>query len=314
MSTGRLQAIRMRSQMLGGNPMGNSTMRESLVYTPPGYSKKEKLPCVFWLPGFGSNPTRWSEKDWPMYRLLDYLILSESLPRCVMVCLDGSTKLGGSQYVDSSLNGPFASHFVKEWIPRIEKEFETEGPYVICGHSSGGFGSLHLASLYPKIFHRVGSFGGDLHFELTHKSMLAELPNDLGSGKLESSLKGNLKAGKTHYVLGLAAAYSPDPLDKSWGMAFPIDLQTSEIDDDIWRKWLSFDPLHWPKARLARLGKMERLYLSSGDADEFQLHLGAKAFEARCSREGIVLKNETFPAGHKMLHRQVEEGLKALLN
>jgi len=313
MSNGCLESIRLRSQLLRGNPLGNSPLREALVYTPPGFTKEEKLPCVFWLPGFGSSPTRWGEKDFPMHRLVDYLIRLEELPRLVMVCLDGSTRLGGSQYVDSMLNGPFATHILKEWVPRIEKNFGVRGPHVICGHSSGGFGSLHLGSLHPDVFYRVGSFGGDLHFELTHKSMLADLVNDLEGGKIKPGLKANLRAGNTHYILALGAAYSPSPGNKTWGMDLPIDLQTSDILEGVWQKWLTFDPLHWSKARFARLGSLDRLYLSSGDHDQFQLHLGQKAFQSRCQREKVRYKADLFPTDHKLLHRQVEAGLKALL-
>ena len=314
MSTGQLVPLRLRSRLLKGNPMGNSTLREALVYTPPGFSKRERLPCVFWLPGFGSGPKKWSEKDFPMHRLVDYLILSGQLPRVVMVCLDGSTKLGGSQYVDSSLNGPFATHIVEEWVPKIEKDFGVVGPHVICGHSSGGFGSLHLGTLFPDMFHRVGSFGGDLHFELTHKNMLADLVNDLERGKIESSLRGNLRESKTYYVLGLGAAYSPAPRNKTWGMDLPIHPTTAEINERVWEQWLSFDPLNWKKGRFSQLKKLDRLYLNAGDQDQFQLHLGVKAFEARCRREGVKFRTEFFPTNHSLLHRQVEEGLKALLN
>jgi len=313
MPTGRLESIRLRSQLLRGNPMGNSTLREALVYTPPGFSKGEKIPCVFWLPGFGSSPIRWSEKDFPMHRLVEYLILTEELPRLMMVCLDGSTRLGGSQYVDSTVNGPFATHIFREWVPRIEKDYGLEGPHVICGHSSGGYGSLHLGSLHPEIFSRVGCFGGDLHFELTHKAMLADLLNDLEGGKIKQGLKANLRAGISHYVLALGAAYSPNPGNKTWGMDLPIDLQTADILEGVWQKWLTFDPLHWPKARFARLGSLDRLYLGCGDHDQFQLHLGQKAFEARCQREKVPCKAELFATDHKLLHRQVEAGFKALL-
>lgn len=313
MSTSQLTTIRLRSELLRGNPMGNSTTREAMVYTPTGFSKSESLPCVFWLPGFGSGPQKWSAKDFPMHRLVDYLILSEELPRCVLVCLDGYTKLGGSQYVDSLLNGPFATHIVKEWVPRIEKAFGVSGPHILCGHSSGGFGSLHLGSMHPELFYRIGSFGGDLHFELTHKGMLSDLVNDVARGKVKGSLKENLKEENTHYVLGLGAAYSPSPKKKPWGMRLPIDPNSSEIDEKVWSEWMSYDPLSWSRQRFGCLKKLDRLYLSAGDQDQFQLHLGVKAFEARCRRERVKCQTEFFPTDHKLLHRQVEEGLKALL-
>ena len=313
MSTGNQQLVHIKSHLLRQSPLKVPTLRPMVVYTPPGFRPSENLPCVFFLPGFGSGPQQWLAKDFPMHRLMDYLILSEELPRALLVCLDGSTPLGGSQYVDSVLNGPFSRHIVEECVPYIETHYGARGPHAICGHSSGGMGALHVASLYPKMFRAVASFGGDLHFELTHKNMLADLVNDLRSGKLGKSLAECLKNKTVHYVLALCAAYSPNPTQKTWKVDFPIDVNTAMFEARVWEKWLSFDPLHWKASRLQQLKRCDVVYLSAGRQDQYQLHLGAEAFAHRARGLGVTCRVEIFQGNHTLTLCQIEAGLKAML-
>lgn len=313
MTVGHLRPHTLSSKLLSKTPLKTERSRTCLVYEPHKLQQLDNPPVIFYLPGFGSNPSRWSQKDFPMHRLLDLLIAEGSLPPCIVVCIDGSTALGGSQYVDSVANGAFAQHIVEELIPSIEKTYKVKGPHLIAGHSSGGFGSLHLASLYPKAFKGLASFAGDLYFELTHKSMLGSFVNDMRLGKLGNNMKDVLDQSITHYVLGLCAAYSPNLKNKTWKVDFPIDPQTATIDEKVWKTWLSFDPMHWSIARLKRLKKLETVYLSAGCKDEFQLHLGAEAFVHRCRQHGVQAEYEAFDGTHSLLFRQMEAGFKALL-
>ena len=314
MASGNLQQVYIESQLLRKTPLNTASLRSLVIYTPPGHQNSEKLPCVFFLPGFGSSPQQWLDKDFPMHRLMDYLILTQAIPRALLVCVDGSTPLGGSQYVDSVLNGPFSRHIIEEIVPYVEHHYGSRGPHSICGHSSGGMGALHLASCYPQTFRTVASFAGDLHFELTHKNMLADLVNDMRSGKCGLNLKDSLDRKIVHYVLALCAAYSPNLEDSHWRVDFPIDLKNAMIDELVWKKWLSFDPLHWKKSRLDSLKKCDLVYLSAGQQDQYQLHLGAEAFVHIAQERGINCRYEAFQGNHSLTLRQIEAGLKALLN
>ena len=313
MSTGNLQHLVIQSELLRQTPLKTASHRSLVIYTPPGHQNSEKLPVVFFLPGFGSGPQQWLDKDFPMHRLMDYLILTKALPRALLVCVDGSTPLGGSQYVDSVLNGPFSRHIVEEIVPYVEHHYGAWGPHSICGHSSGGMGALHLASCYPQTFRTVASFAGDLHFELTHKNMLADLVNDLRSGKCGTSLEECLNNHVTHYVLALCAAYSPNLENKKWQVDFPIDVTNAIIYEPVWKKWLGFDPLHWEKSRLDQLKKCELVYLSAGQQDQYHLHLGAEAFAHIAQERGVHCRYEAFQGNHSLTLRQIEAGLKALL-
>lgn len=313
MKSGQLVTHHLNSKLLRNNPMKNPTRRELMAFRPHDYQKGESLPCVFFLPGFGSYPEKWSQKDFPGYKLADYLILSEQLPRFLLVCIDGSTRLGGSQYVDSFLNGPYAQHIIQEICPFIKEQYSGITDFFISGHSSGGFGALHLASLKPKLFPKVASFAGDLHFELTHKNLLVDFANKMRQQKLGKSLNDCLQSEITDYVLGLSAAYSPNLKDRTWKMNFPIDFETGLINENIWKQWMSLDPIQWIKKRKMALKKLKCIYLSAGDRDNFGLHLGAEAFVHECKKNQITAKLEIHEGNHSLLIRQLERGLKELL-
>ena len=313
MNKGQLKEHHLNSALLRNNPLKNPNRRNLLIFEPHQYQKNEKLPCLLYLPGFGSYPEKWSQKDFPGYKLADYLMLSEQIPRFLLVCIDGSSRFGGSQYVNSDLNGPFEDHIVQEICPYLEKHHPGISDFYIAGHSSGGFGALHLSSLHPKLFSKTASFAGDLHFELTHKNMLVDFANKMRDQKLGLNLKDSLKNETTDYVLGLSAAYSSNLSDKKWKMDFPIDIESGLIKDDIWKKWMALDPLTWVKKRKSNLKKLKCIYLSAGDRDQFGLHLGAQAFSKVCESQNIKTNLEFHSGNHSLLLQQFQKGLEVLL-
>ena len=61
------------------------------------------------------------------------------------------------------------------------------------------------------------------------------------------------------------------------------------------------------------LKKLQKIYLSSGDRDQFALHIGADTFASRCREHGIEVEVENHKGNHSLLVRQLEAGIKALL-
>ncbi len=311
---GLLHSIRFRSTLLRNNPLGNSSVRNLLVYTPPGWKRGERLPGIVFLPGFGSGPEKWQHKDMPFHRLLDLLILDGSLPPCVALCADGMTRLGGSQYLDSSLNGPFARHIAEELVPYFEKKWGAKSGLSLCGHSSGGFGAIHLGAHYPELFPRIASFAGDMHFELTHKNMLAAVVNRWRNGELGANLKDCLKNKTTDYMLGLGAAYSPNLKKKDWKMDLPIDWHTGIIHESVWQCWLKFDPIQALDRQCTKLRQLDKFLLSVGDRDQYALHLGADAYGKKAAALGLKVMQHRHQGDHSLLIRQLEMALQFLTN
>ncbi len=313
MKTGNVHTIRFQSQLLKRNPMRNRSLRNLVVYTPPSFSRRDNLPCLLFLPGYGSDPTGWLHYDFSFFRLMDLLILSDEVPPAIIAGVDGGTRLGGSQYLDSALNGPYMRYIVEEIVPYLRKHFQVRDGIAITGHSSGGFGALSIASQHPEIFNQVVSFAGDMHFELTHKNILASLVNDVRSGALAGKMSDVLRLKQKHYALGLSAAYSPNLSNRRWRVDLPINLDSGEIDQQVWKKWLALDPIEWLGRRKAALKKLDNILLSAGSRDECLLHIGADTFVRRAKQLDIDVISRRYSGGHGLLFQQMEDCLKTLL-
>ncbi len=313
MKSGVVRTIKFQSQLLKGNPLRNRSTRNLFVYTPPGYSRKEKLPCIMYLPGFGSDSTGLLHQDFTYFRLIDLLIMTEQIPPIIFVGIDANTRLGGSQFLDSPVNGPYMSYIAKEVVPFLQAKFNIRDGIAITGFSSGGFGALSIASLYPSIFNQVASFAGDMHFELTHKNTLASLVNDIRSNRLADRLSKVLKARQMHYVLALCAAYSPNLKNKQWKVDFPIAIDSGEINQRIWQKWVALDPIEWIKPRRTALKQLDNIIISAGESDASQLHIGADTFIHRARKLKLCVTDLRYQHGHAVLHKQMEATLKLLL-
>ena len=69
------------------------------------------------------------------------------MPPALLVLVDGFTRLGGSQYVDSIHNGDYATYTVRDVVGHVDARYRTiaaEGGRAVLGKSSGGFGAMHL--------------------------------------------------------------------------------------------------------------------------------------------------------------------------
>src|SRR6266511_4384527 len=63
------------------------------------------------------------------------------------------------------------------------------------------------------------------------------------------------------YILGMAAHYSPNPKSPYLGCDFPFDLETGEIKQDVWNRWISFDPTRMVVRYQENLKKMKLIYI-----------------------------------------------------
>ena len=78
------------------------------------------------------------------------LITEKRIPSCVVIFPDPFTRLGGSQYLNSSASGDYEDHITGELIPWARTTFHaglSPEQTVIAGKSSGGFGAFVLVAL-----------------------------------------------------------------------------------------------------------------------------------------------------------------------
>src|SRR5579864_1785908 len=103
------------SPALQGNALGDPAQRPVTVYTPPEYDPQgsARYPVLYCLHGYtGDAAALVATRPWEtnVVQWMDRLVSSERMPPAILVLVDGFTRLGGSQYVNSIHNGDYATY------------------------------------------------------------------------------------------------------------------------------------------------------------------------------------------------------------
>jgi S-formylglutathione hydrolase FrmB len=313
MAGGQVMRERFESAVLRGNALGDPHVRQVPIYLPPSYAQRpdRRYPVLYVLTGFTGrgrmllNDSPWSPAlDDRMDRLIE-----QGCGEMILVMPDCCTRLGGSQYLDSSATGRYAEHLVAELVPWVDAHYRTRlgrEHRGVAGKSSGGYGALVHGMKHADVFGAVACHSGDMYFEYCYRGDVPKFCTAIQrAGGLDPWLAGfEAKLQKKHddftvlNILAMAAAYSPNPASATLGIDLPCDLSSGEFRADIWERWLAHDPLHLLEAHAEALRSLRLLYLDCGTQDEWHLHHGARAFTRRLSALGITHEYHEFDDGH----------------
>ena len=143
----------------------------------------------------------------------------------------------------------------RDVLGHVDSHYRTiarEGGRAVLGKSSGGFGSLHLVMEYPGVFAAFASHSGDSYFRYAQPPCVSRRATHAREASYSISSRSSRRsrrstsARRSDYVtmemLGYSAAYSPRSA-KAFDIDLPFDLHTGELRDEIFEKWLSFDPV-----------------------------------------------------------------------
>lgn len=315
------------SAALRGNALGDPSTRPLAVYTPPGYDAEgsARYPVLYCMHGYTGNvgalvATRPWETN--VVQWCDRLIAAGTMPPVMLVIVDGFTRLGGSQYVDSVHNGNYATYVIAEVIPQIDATYRTianDGGRAIFGKSTGGFASMHLSMAYPGVFGAFASHSGDSYFRYAFPMSFPAAQRSLERfGSIEAFVTAFEQLPKkpqafmqTIEILGQAAAYSPAAAER-FAIDLPFDLHSGEIRDDVFARWLAFDPVERVTNSAPALAPMRLRYLDCGRRDEYGLDIGARMFTQRARDAGLTIHHEEFDDDHRNVGYRYEVSLPLL--
>lgn len=309
---GKVHVLQHSSTVLRGNALGDPADRDLYCYLPPGYdTSKDSYPVIYWLSGFTGNGRMmfnfdpWAES---IDRRLDRLINAGAMPPVICVLPDCFTRLGGSQYADSTATGNYETYITSELVPFVDSQLRTKASRDhrgLTGKSSGGYGAMRLAMRHPDVFGAMGSHAGDAYFAYCY---LPDFPKFImgieKAGGVEQFVrdfyalpKKTHEAMEVMNILAMAACYSPN-LSAPLGIDLPVKLPSGEIRADVWKRWEANDPVHMARDHAAALRSLKRIYLDAGARDEFNLHIGARIFTTRLDELGISYIYEEFDDTH----------------
>ncbi|MFT7167300.1 MAG: putative esterase [Paracoccaceae bacterium] len=322
---GRVETRSFDSLCLKGNPLGDPSLREVPVYLPPAALDGEPLPVAFLLAGFtGRGQSMLETHPWKRGAVAQY---DESLQRsgdrgAILVMPDAFTRLGGSQYVNSSAVGQYADYVADELPAFIDDQYATAPKRrILCGKSSGGFGALHLSMTKPGRFQVAASISGDCAFELPLGQEIvaaarALLPHGgdprtwVDEFENDHSLSGDGHAAIN--VIAMSACYAPNE-DSECGFDLPFDPETAERREDVWQRFLSFDPVVAARDHVQELTALDGLYLEAGLKDEFGLQFGLRQLVKELTRLDVPFEHVEHGGGHFGLDRRYAEVLPKLI-
>jgi Putative esterase len=322
---GRLEVRTILSPSLENNRLGDPHERELVVYLPPSYDRSDQhYPVVCMLPGYASSSLSsigyrlWDESTFELFERL----VASGTPEAILFTPDCMTRLGGSQYLDSTGTGAYATH-VEESLAFVESNYRalgTRDARAIVGRSSGGFGALRMALDRPHLFGAVGSHAGDALFPVSLRPDMTQVAITLDrAGGVAAFLERIERSGPrgggdftTLAMLAYAGAYAPAP-DAAWPhIELPVDPATGQLTS-AWDRFLEHDPI----TRLARdpraLGDLALVYVDAGDRDEHGLQFAARELARMLDGRGSPLFHEEFEGTHRGTHARYAESLPRLL-
>ncbi len=292
-------------------------MRPLWVYLPPAYDAEpdRRFPSIYLIQGMTGQLDMWRNRT----------AFRPSTPGADRRALRGGRlpararrlrrlpgpRYGGSQFIDSPGTGRYGEYLCDEIVSFVDERYRTLAEAAhrgLTGKSSGGYGAMVVPMLRPDVFGGLATHAGDALFELCY---LPEF-RDTARASCATSYDGSydrfwedfrsrpaFTKRFDHILLNtyaMAACYSAN---EDGSVDLPFDLTTGMLRDDVWQRWLAWDPVRMARRHADALRSLRAIYIDAGTRDEWFLDLGADAFRRELEALGITdVFFELFDASH----------------
>jgi Putative esterase len=297
--------------------------------------------------GSGASHVNWKAFGESIPERAARLVHEKKMEPVIIVLPDCFTALGGNQYVNSSAIGNYADYLTREIIPFVDANFRTLASRAhrgCFGKSSGGYGAIVHGMKYAQYWGAIADHSGDSLFDIVYrhdwpntlnalakyaKPKREEGPIDvvarskntgvgLDDGRIAAFLDALWKKKKLappdgHAVMNLcmAATYDPDPSAPN-GFRVPFDLETGELIEARWKKWLANDPIHMVARHAKALRSLRGIYIDCGWADQYHIHFGTRVLSKRLAELKIAHVYEEFDDTHTDVDYRMDVSLPFL--
>ncbi|MGN6267170.1 MAG: alpha/beta hydrolase-fold protein [Ginsengibacter sp.] len=156
---GKIDSFNYKSKTVG-------TTRQSLIYTPPGYSKKKKYPVLYLLHGIGGDDKEWLNGGHPEV-ILDNLYAEGKVEPMIVIMPNGramkNDSATGNIFAPDKMQAfaTFEKDLLNDLIPYVQKHYPvyTDREHrAIAGLSMGGGQSLNFGLGNLDKFAWIGAF------------------------------------------------------------------------------------------------------------------------------------------------------------
>jgi hypothetical protein len=316
---GRFVTHELESEALKGNALGDSPVRPLWVYLPPAYDEQPERawPTIYVLQGFSGTLLSWdlpSNAFRPTYpELVDETFAGGAALPCVVVFVDAWTALGGSQFVDSPATGRYHTYLCEDVVPFVDAHYRTLRQAAhrgLQGKSSGGFGAVITAMLRPDLFGGFASHAGDALYEYSYPPEFVAAYRvlrdhyDRSFDTFWEDFRSRPALSKSSdwspmLVYAMAACFSADD---DGTIRIPFDLATGEIVEEVWQRWLDWDPVRMVPRYADAVRSLRAIWIDAGRSDQFHLDIGAEALAHQIREVGVTdLHLELFDGTHSAI-------------
>ncbi len=226
-------------------------------------------------------------------------------------------------YLNSPATGRYHDYLCDEVVPFVDGRYRTDPSRErrgIQGKSSGGYGAFVTPMLRPDLFSALASHAGDALFEACYlpefRQCVRALRDEYGGSyeRFWEDFRSRPAWTKESdgYLLNswcMAACYSAEA---DGGVRLPFDPRTGELIEDVWGRWLEWDPVRMVPRHAEALHSMRAIYIDAGTKDEYYLDVGAVAVSKALERIGVEHTLELFDAGHMSIGYRYPKSLAFL--
>jgi S-formylglutathione hydrolase FrmB len=279
---------------------GHTVKIRAWVILPPNYARQtQTFPTAYWTHGFGGDIDGALVSGLRIYERMK----QGRMPPMFWVMLDESLPEGTHEFADSVNDGPWGTALTSEYIPHLEKKYRMDARpqgRLLNGHSSGGWATLQLQVIYPKVFGGTWSTspdpsdfhdftGADLYAanaNVYHHADGTPIPLFRDKGKVIATFE---QLTRLEQVLGTYGGQISSfdwvfsPKGPSGAPEQMFDHVTGAVHPDVVAYWRAhYDLAHIVETTWAERGAdlKGKIHLLVGTADTFYLDGAAHKFEA----------------------------------
>jgi pimeloyl-ACP methyl ester carboxylesterase len=232
----------------------------------------------------------------PLEDVLDPVFERMGTPPMIVVVPDGWSQWGCGQWVDSPVTGNFEQYFIHDVVESVDATYRTlPGPRSrgVFGFSSGGFGAWNLASRNPDVFGAMAVLSAD-SFRHDPQVHAPQVPRQHLARGTQRPGRGQLLVGDRLRLCSVLLTQPGPPFYVDLPVAFP----SGELIQEVWDRWLSFDPVVNVHDRLDNLRKLSGILLDAGSKDDYNLHWGHRLLSHHLHEAGIAHEIRENPVNH----------------
>jgi enterochelin esterase-like enzyme len=265
---GTKERIKIHSQALQGNLIGDPAERDVTVYLPPSYvsNPDRHFPVLYMLHGFTDTDSQWFgwEDHWINLQDVIEQSIAEGLSKEMIVVMPNAyNTFKGSMYASSATIGDWETFVTQELVSYVDENYRTipnKNSRGLAGHSMGGYGTLRLGMKNPDVYAAI--------YALSPCCMDgAASTNPELMKKLESLTPDQLAETSFFEIAALAtsAAFAPNPQNPPLYLDLPA--KNGEPRQDVINKIIANRTLNYVDQYILNLRKLNAIGLDAGLQD-----------------------------------------------